>query len=183
MAKRELPDPELLRKLLRYEPETGKLYWRERPREMFKTAGAWKAWNTKFAGARAFATVNSFGYCVGGLSGRMHKAHRIIWAIVHGGHPIEYIDHINGNRTDNRIQNLRSVSCAENNRNSSLPRDNSSGVIGVYWHRQKNRWHAQIRINGGTKHIGYFKSLNAAAEARARAEAKYSYHPNHGRHS
>lgn len=188
MAKRELPDPELLRKLLRYEPETGNLYWKPRTPDMFtdsqKTAEhQCNNWNSRYAGKPAFTADNGHGYPYGTVCKHKLVAHRVIWAIVTGSWPTKQIDHINGDRTDNRFENIRDVSRSENLRNMALPKSNTSGVMGVHWFKNAKRWSANIRVSGKSKHLGYFDTKEEAAKARAIAERKYGYHPNHGRHS
>lgn len=75
------------------------------------------------------------------------------------------VDHINGDRLDNRKENLRACSRAENSRNSVKHRDNTSGYKGVSWHEQKGKWRARIRRNGKEKHLGLFETADAAARA------------------
>ena len=89
----------------------------------------------------------------GMINSKPYKAHRVIWKMVYGSDP-HYIDHINGDRTDNRISNLRSVTKAQNNRNKRLRSDNKSGVTGVHWYNPRNKWRVDVRYNGKTKHIG-----------------------------
>ena len=138
MAKRSLPCPTVARLLLRYEPETGQLFWKARPRA-FGPAGAAKA------GAAAFDCPTVYGYLQGGICGGVVVAHRVIWAIVHGLWPNQ-IDHINGDRADNRLANLREVDDAENRKNTALRADNKSGHHGVRWSEKLGRWRAEIRI-------------------------------------
>lgn len=183
---KELPSPELLRKLLRYEPETGKLFWRERQVEMF-TDGKYSAerscaaWNSALVGKEALAAPHKEGYKQGRIFGRIYLAHRVIWAMVYGEWPLKCIDHISGVRDDNRIENLRAVSQAENSKNQKRRSNNISGVTGVIWHRPTQKWQAYIKINGNQKHLGLFTALNEAAAVRKAAEAEHGYHPNHGR--
>ena len=183
---KELPSPELLRKLLRYEPDTGKLYWRKRTPDMFKSGKfssecICASWNKRYANRLALASKNNWGYLIGRISDRLYKSHRVIWAIFYGDWPDEHIDHINGIRDDNRIVNLRSVSNAENGMNTKLPATNTSGACGVFWHKKNEKWIAQINVNGRRKHIGSFADKNDAIVARKNAEIKYGYHENHGR--
>lgn len=110
-----------------------------------------------------------------------YAAHRLAWLFVNGEFPPNEIDHINGNRLDNRIENLRSVTAKENRKNGRRPQTNTSGVIGVRWHKRDKNWSAQIGVNGETVHLGCFDSLQKAANARKEAESKHGFHPNHGR--
>lgn len=177
MAERADITPELCRQLLRYEPESGKLYWRPRPREMFGTLRSHRTWNTRFAGQEAF-TATSRGYRVGCIEYVMVKAHRVAWAIHFGEWP-DVIDHINGDPADNRIRNLRSVPQTENLTNLARRSTNVSGVTGVY--RAGNRWSAEIKMAGQKRFLGNFRTLEAAAAARHEAEVEMGFHPNHGR--
>lgn len=181
MAENSLPPPELLRQLLRYEPETGKLFWRERPIEMFNSNRDWKWWNGRFAGKDAFTAVRNDGYLVGTIMGHFYRAHRVIWVIVTGSWPKDQIDHEDHDRANNRWGNLREVSNIENLRNKSLHRNNASGVVGVYWDRARRKWRAGIRVGGRGFCLGSFDKISDAAAARTAAETKYGFHENHGR--
>lgn len=183
MAKRDLPEPELLRKLLQYDPETGKLFWRQRPLEMFPCEQAGNTWNSKHAGIEAFITPDSKGYMTGKIFDRRYKAHRVIWVMVNDEWPRNQIDHINGNRTDNRIANLRHVTSQENARNSKRSKRNTTGVSGVSYRPLAKVYVAQIRVNKKSLYLGAYSDLDDARKARKMAERKYGFHPNHGRFS
>ena len=90
-----------------------------------------KRWNKKYVGKPALTAKNKNGYHQGAIFGRQISAHTVVWAWVHGDWPEHEIDHINGKRHDNRIENLRDVTHAVNTRNASLPRKNKFGVSGV----------------------------------------------------
>ena len=180
MTKDEIT-PELLQQLLTYDPETGELFWKERPREMFARARTWSMWNTRFAGGRALITEDDRGYRRGAVFGIDFLAHRVAYAIYHNSWPSGQIDHINGVRHDNRIVNLRDVSPAENRKNQKRPSDNTSGVMGVHWYKPHGRWQAQIQSDGEKRHLGFFKDFADAVAARLEAEAELGFHENHGR--
>jgi hypothetical protein len=182
MSDKDLPSPEVLRQLFRYEPETGHLYWLPRPLEMFPDERAMKSWNTNFAGARSFLFKESHGYMSGKVFRKTYRAHRIIWAIVNGEWPTGHIDHINGDRADNRIENLRDVDRRSNQRNQKLSCRNTSGFAGVYFCKRQKRWSARIRAaKGQDLRLGTFNTKGEAIEARKAAEIKYGYHANHGK--
>lgn len=175
-----------LRRVLRYDPDTGKLFWRVRSVDLFSStedsrgpAWACAAWNAKNAGREAF-TANSHGYRAGAIFGRRESAHRVAWAIAHGRWP-NCIDHINGNAADNRLVNLRDAGRAGNQRNLKLNARNSSGSPGVVWDEGRMRWRAEIGDSGKTVHLGRFASKQDAIAARQVAERELGYHPNHGR--
>lgn len=177
MATRQLPSPEELRQLLRYEPETGKLFWLEREAKWFvstegRTAeNACKLWNSRYAGKEAIAAPNSQGYLTGSVLSVMTKAHRVIWAIVNGEWPPADVDHINGNKVDNRLCNLRSASRSQNAQNIGVRVNSSSGVKGVRKVKGYDRWTARIMLHGQRHELGYYHSPEAAHEAyRAAAE-------------
>lgn len=108
--------------------------------------------------------------------------HRVIWQIHHGEIPPGLrIDHINGNRTDNRIENLRTVSITDNNRNAKLQHLNRSGIHGVYFLKKSSSFRVTIGVDGKCLTLGHFKCFLDAAAARKSAELWYGFHPNHGR--
>lgn len=186
MAQTALPTPEELRKLLRYEPDTGKLYWLERTLDLFRDGKQsaehnCAAWNGRFANKEAFTAVHGEGYRQGTIFSRVYFAHRVIWAMVHGAWPADQLDHINGVRDDNRIKNLRAVTNQENGRNKKLPSDNTSGVMGVGWHKPACKWAAQINVSGRCVYLGVFTKKDDAIAARKAAEVKFGFHENHGR--
>jgi hypothetical protein len=173
-----------LRRLLRYEPDTGKLYWRARTAADFRDGGhsaehnAAK-WNAKFVGIEAGCPSN--GYLTVGILGVQYPAHRVVWAIWYGVWPTGEVDHEDHHRANNRISNLRDLTPAENMKNLSLRRDTKSGVSGVHWHNRSQRWVAKIQVAGHSIHLGNHICPGAAAVRRALAERELGFHPNHGR--
>ncbi len=173
---KRLPSQIHLSEMLDYNPSTGRLTWRVRPRHHFEKVGTWKAWNTRYAGKPALAGTDTEGYrsgCLGSV-GRV-KAHRIIWKLIHGEEP-EAIDHINHIRTDNRLRNLRAVSAGENCRNILCNRPHPLGL-----YRRRNGWSVRIWGDGKLKHVGDYNCFVKAVSARRKAEAEMGFHPNHGR--
>ena len=160
--------------LLKCDPETGTLFWKHRP-----TAS--RKWNERYAGTEAGPNSISSGYkqCV--LLGKQYYAHRLIWLLTTGAWPVGQIDHINGNKTDNRIDNLRDVSNRENGKNQRPRKNNTSGIMGVYWYKNCRKWNAQIKVGDKLVNLGYFTEIEDAARARKDAEMKYGFHENHGR--
>lgn len=186
MATKPLPSQEVLRQLLDYDPETGVLRWKERGLDLFKDSGwgreySCRAWNARYAGEEAFTTVNSNGYRHGTIHGRFFSAHRVIWAHVNGHWPMGEIDHINGDRSDNRLANLRSVGPCQNRQNMRRSTRNTTGVVGVGIHKASGKWHARITASRRPISLGYFDTFEEAVRARKEGEAKYGFHPNHGR--
>lgn len=192
MTSKTLPPPELLRKLIEYNPDTGKLYWKERTPDLFtathgkkmRTAEhSCKQWNQRYAGREAFTTVaaTQHGALVGSLFSRLMLAHRVAFAVHHGRWPEAEVDHINGDRRDNRISNLREASRSDQVRNMPLSRVNKSGRVGVFWITRLSRWGASIQVRGVSHWLGYHDSFEAAVAAREAAEKEHGFHENHGR--
>lgn len=125
MATKELPDIADLRNRVRYDPDTGILTWLERPVSDFQPTSRetreirCKQWNSRCAGKPAFASKNKLGYLVGHFRAKLLAAHRVVFAIQEGRWP-KIIDHINGDRADNRWKNLRETTPTGNLMNLSL---------------------------------------------------------------
>lgn len=178
-----LPSKEELDKLLRYEPLTGLLFWRRREESTFVNIGSHSLahtcakWNGRFADKEALTKMN-LGYRAGRINRDYVMAHRVIWKMVTDMDPIQ-VDHIDGNRSNNRWENLRNVTATENRRNTVRRSDNTSGVVGVHWHKQARKWVASIVLR--TAYLGAFDSFEEAVAARKAAEVEHGFHPNHGR--
>lgn len=177
---KELPSPEMLRKLLSYDPETGLFTWLERGVDLFsngaKTAEAncdW--WNGRFSGRPALISRDTHGYASGKIFGRKVLAHRVAMAIHFGRWPEHDVDHINGIRDDNRIANLRNATRSENMRNRIAPKNNTSGTMGVSWHSGIQKYVAYISVSGRRKSLGCYDTKVAAIEARLSAERENMY--------
>ncbi|WP_082899218.1 HNH endonuclease [Sulfitobacter sp. EhC04] len=130
---------------------------------MFKSTGAGKAWNTKYAGCEALYSIDGNGYRKGYIFARPFKAHRVVWAWVHGCWPDTDVDHRNGNPGDNRLSNLRLATKSQNLSNRGPQINNTSGFKGVY--RRGAKYRAIITHNGVQVHIGTFESKIDAARA------------------
>jgi len=107
-------------------------------------------------------------------------AHRLAWIYVNGDDEIDQIDHINGLRSDNRIENLRSISESANKRNMGKSKRNTSGVTGVNWNKLLKKWVASIYINGKSTHLGVYFDIEIAKELREFAQEVAGFHKNHG---
>lgn len=159
-----------------YYPETGRFFWKQRP----AVTKYEKAWNARFAGAPA-GSITQSGYVILHFREGQYLAHRIAWLISYGSHPVHNIDHINGNRTDNRLCNLRDVPQALNLRNVRLSAKSKSGYPGVHFRQRDKIWVAQIYDGNGTIYLGSSKDFDEAVAMRKLAEGQLGYHPNHGR--
>jgi hypothetical protein len=135
--------------LLRYDAETGELFWKS---------------NNRLAGHK-----HKSGYVNVKVKGKMYRAHRVIWAMVYGKFPDLLIDHINGVPSDNRMQNLREVSCMVNQQNQRQARkDNAGGNLGAHLYRGK--WMSQIRVDGKLKYLGNFSTKEEAHDVYIQAK-------------
>lgn len=154
-----------LKQLLHYDPDTGVFTWLANRGRKAKTGG--------MAGS-----INTCGHRQIKIGGRAYMAHRLAWLYVHGAWPKDQTDHINGVRDDNRIANLREATQSENNQNVAMYSNNTSGFIGVSWFPATMKWKAQIKVNGGVKHIGYFDMPEAAHAAYLAAKAElHTFNP------
>lgn len=169
-----------IKELITYQPPTGKAYWNYRDVRWFKSQHDCNAWNSRFAGKEIQNTDNQ-GYIRPTLLGVFVGLHRLIWFYQTGEWPEEDVDHINGNKVDNRWENLRSVTTQENCRNRRRPKNNTSGHMGVHWDKICHRWQARISIGDKRINLGYFISYEEAVAARKAAEIEYGYHELHGR--
>jgi hypothetical protein len=151
-----------VREALDYDAKSGRLTWRV-------SRGSRAA-----AGSTAGSVSKQLGYVMVRFAGRLYYVHRLIWLHQTGDWP-DQIDHIDRDRANNRWINLRNVSDAGNKQNLPMPRNNTSGVTGVYWHAQRGKWAASIHAFGRKHSLGLFDDLAAAAEARA--VGKRAFHP------
>lgn len=149
-----------LRSLISYDTSTGRMFWRPRPEGDFPSKSAADSWNTRYAGRPALATPNGKGHLKGSIYNRQHFAHRVAWAVHHGYWP-SALDHINGNRSDNRIENLREATATQNARNRKPI--GGSRFLGVSRSANGKRWRAYIHINGKTVALGTFDCEEVAA--------------------
>lgn len=182
MATKPLPSQNVLNKLLRYDAETGKLYWRPRPEADFHGARYPKQcasmWARSYAEREALSYKTPRGYLTGTIHRRPYLAHRVIWVLVHGVEP-DQIDHINGDRADNRLCNLRDVGPVQNRRNMKLSANNRSGAHGVNFRR--GAWECKIGVGNRNKYLGRYGTFDEAVAVRRAAEKEYDFHQNHGR--
>lgn len=168
-----LPSQEELNAMLRYDAENGALVWKAR--------GVSQSWDTRWAGKPALAADSGHGYKQGRINGVLHYAHRVIWKMLNGPLADLHIDHINGDRSDNRIHNIRAVTRAQNQRNLSKMAHNTSGHVGVHWDARDCKWVAQIKLSGVPKFLGRFELIEDAIRVRKQAERANDFHVNHGR--
>ncbi|HDC4389194.1 TPA: HNH endonuclease [Enterobacter cloacae] len=117
-------------------------------------------------------TTNSHGYLRFCVDGVVYLSHRLAWLYVYGEFPEGIMDHINGDRKDNRIANLRVVSLRQNALNRKIQSTNTSGIKGVSWCRNSKKWKASIMYEGKHINVGSFSDKQEAAEAIKKARAE-----------
>ena len=155
---------EELVEVLHYNPETG-IFTRNTEDEKGNITNT-----NEIAG-----TLDGKGYWQISVYNKRYLAHHLAWLYVYGYIP-KIIDHINGNKLDNRICNLREADLSQNQFNRKINCNNTSGVKGVYWCKKSNRWVVRIMAYGKRKVIGFFKDLEDAKNAAN--EARLKYHGN-----
>jgi hypothetical protein len=148
-----------LKELLHYDPETGLFTW------LVSTSNCVKVGDV--------AGSVSHGYRIIKIDGKKYGAHRLAFLYITGNLPENDTDHINGIRDDNRWCNLREATRAENMQNKAPYKAGTSKYPGVYWHKQRQKWVAQITINGKQKHIGLFETEEEAYSAYCAAKAEH----------
>ena len=158
------------KELFTYDRETGIIKWRRRTSNNQRknlVAGS------TGSGGRGYTQIN--------IKGKIYPAHRIVMLLAYGfcDDGLE-VDHINHVRDDNRLSNLRFITRTGNQRNRSRNSNNTTGVMGVYYHKGTRKYMAYIKVDGLRIHLGYFSTLEEAIEVRKAAEIKYKYTANHG---
>ena len=114
------------------------------------------------------------------IDGRGYILSRVVW-FMETGHWPKQVDHVNGDPTDNRWKNLRSVDLDENRKNLPLYRPNKSGIAGVFWEPVRGRWVSRINVSSSSKHLYSGNDFFEACCRRKAAEIEYGYHENHGK--
>ena len=147
-----------------YNPETGELFYLKRV-----------GWKDRGLAVRS---IDGCGYIRLWVDNVSFLAHRAAWFLTYGEPPVLHLDHINGDRADNRLVNLRPANYKQNGANRKP--QSSCGVHGVVWHKRDCKWQAQIKVNGKPIFLGYFETIEEAQAARIAAEEKY--HGDYGHH-
>jgi hypothetical protein len=155
----KMPSLDDLKKVLKYDSESGIFTW--------ITGGRYN----RLAGQVAGSVCDEYIKIT--LSGIRWKAHRLAWKMFYGTDPAGEIDHINGNKHDNRICNLRDCKKSDNGKNAGLSKRNKSGFRGVTKHTGREKWIASISLDGKNKHLGVFDSPEEAGEVAALARSLY----------
>lgn len=148
-----MPNVETLHKLFDY--KDGNLIWKIQPSKIVKAGSV--------AGHK-----NQYGYIAVRIKRSPYQAHRLIWAWHNKSIP-SCLDHINGDRSDNRIENLRLATHLQNSHNRKIPKHNTSGFKGVYASKNKDKWIASIMLDGKRTYLGTFEDKNDAIKAYQKA--------------
>ena len=170
---KELPSYEYLHECFTYNKEIGILTWKHRPLDHFDgNIQSYNKWNGRYAHKMVGNQINNPSrYLQVTINYKNYLAHRVIYKMDTGNDPIFMIDHINGNKSDNRLKNLRSANSVQNSCNSAMPSNNTSGYVGVRYRHEK--WIATIRFQSKNYHLGTFDNIEDAIEARLAGELKY----------
>jgi hypothetical protein len=150
-----------LKARLDYDPCTGFFYWRT------------TIMRTDLLGKKAGCLHPVQGYIEIGIGNRLYKAHRLVWLYIHGYFPKKDIDHINRDRADNRLANLREVPRYQNAQNQTLRKTSKTGFMGVSFNTQKQKYIAQITVNKKKKYLGQYDCPKEAHQAYCEAKTKY----------
>jgi len=145
---------------LRYDPDTGHFWWLSNTGKLYKRDILNPA-----------GTVQPAGYVTIRFNKKSYYLHRLAFLFQTGKFPTHQVDHINGNKSDNRWINLRESTQAQNMQNRSISRNNKSGYTGVYYFGCS--WKANIHVDGRTIFLGSFDTKEQAAEARSNAKQQY----------
>lgn len=167
MADENLPTAEYVRQCISYDPDTGVFRWKKRPIEHFATKRACSVWNARFSGNIAGSEYSGYNNIT--IDNRSYRAHRVGWLIMTGEWPASKIDHKNTDGIDNKFNNIRLATQAENGRNRGANKNNTSGFKGVFWCGWAKKWRASIKVNGRSIHIGYFPTPEEAHAAYSKS--------------
>jgi hypothetical protein len=136
--------------------------------------------NPRAQAGQVSGCINKGGYLRTRIQGKLYFNHRLVWFLHHGTWPTA-IDHVNGDRQDNRIENLRPCTLSQNMHNSKNKTTNKTGVKGVTWSTQKKRYRARIVVKRKEIFIGYFETIEEAKKTIEQAREKYHKEfANHG---
>jgi len=153
---------EFLREILSYDPESGIFHWK-------------KTLSHRNKAGNIAGTITDRGYVVITIKRSRLMAHRLAWLYFYGSYPDGVIDHIDGEKANNAIANLRDISQVINTRNNCLSKNNTSGYPGVYLNKKTGKWAVQIWHGMKRKCLGSYELKEHAIQVRKQAEAELGY--------
>jgi hypothetical protein len=137
--------------------------------------------NTRHKIGEVAGYLGKDGYRRLAVKGITYSEHRLAWLYVYGKFPELILDHIDGNPSNNKISNLREVTQNQNQYNSKLRKDSSSGIKNVRWSKWQNKWQVTVKVLGKEKFFGYFEDLEFAELVATEVREKYhGIYANHG---
>lgn len=157
---------ECLKRLLTYDPLSGIFTWADSRNNAVKV------------GQKAGVLDKDSGYIRLCVDGRSYRAHRLAWLYFYGAFPKDQIDHIDCNKVNNAISNLREAKCQQNHQNRKIPKstNTTSSYLGVRWFAPRKKWAARITTSGKEKHLGYFETeIDAANAYRSAKRIQHEY--------
>lgn len=154
-----LPPVEVINQLLNFDANSGTFSWKVTRQGHAKPG-------------MSAGTLTDDGYLEIMVARRRCRAHRLVWKLMTGRDPVNFIDHIDGNRLNNRFSNLREATNSENNFNSKARADNTSGHRGVFYYKRLGKYQVQFNVCGKVRHFGYFATKEEAIDAAKKAIAE-----------
>lgn len=155
---------------------TGRLSWKSRPLSHFSSVRGCNSANAKFAGRDVAPKLNNRGYRVVGITfqgdARIYLQHRIVFALATGAWPSDMLDHIDGDRANNSISNLRPCTMQQNAMNQPGKLPSKGRLKGASFHQRLGKWSASICVDYRKRHLGYFDTAEAAHTAYQTAAAE-----------
>lgn len=181
-----------LKRLLHYNAETGIFTWKPRSVDMFRGNNPQRMcniWNTRYANKEAGtiwihknSKTSYLRICITlNEKKKIYSAHRLAFLYTDGHLPHKDVDHIDGDGLNNRWINLRDATALENMKNRPMQSNNTSGTVGVCWHKVAQKWLVQIMVGRKNIHGGLFTNIDDAIARRKEMEIEYNFHKNHGR--
>ncbi len=138
---------------------------------------AWNADRNRVSKGDKAGYLNCKNYLEIRICGGLYRSHRLAWLYVYGDWPAHQVDHINGNKSDNRIANLREATNAQNHQNLN----GKNGALGTNWHKERCKWRATIMVNGKSKYLGLFETQLEAHRAYCEEKSKlHTFSPSVG---
>ena len=176
----ELYSFEYIKDKIFYDSENGRCFWKRKHGDSKEI----RRWNARYALAEC-GYISGCGYRLLSIktpNGKiMISMHRLVFFMENGRPPTYDIDHIDQNKLNNKPSNLRDVPCSENLKNKPKQKNNTSGITGVRWRKDQQKWQARVIISKKENHLGYFDSINDAEKAVIKFRIANGFTENHGK--